>query len=252
MIDSLQDYHEIIISAGNHDYSTFHYLPERGFRYVDDYYNKDNISIVSWNHIPAYTKAKLKDTILITHARCTIPPHIKEEVDIKRLYENHKEVILGDIHQPLQLSENCRYTSSPSPVSYIKYKPKQYGFIHIDTSDKITRYYLGLPRKERITFSSVEEFLEDMKDLNPKNIYKAVIKDSPENLTKLQKIKRKNIILDPIPVIESDSALETFSDILEDRLSIKELLYTYMKDTHKYSDKIVLAVDRLLTERKSK
>ena len=253
MIDRLSSIYRIYISAGNHDYSCFHYLPHTNFTYIDGILDLDeHIRIVSWNNIHTYTKGKFSedahDKILVTHARCTIEPYIKEEVDIKKLYTNHKAVILGDIHRPLKLSANCMYTASPSSVTYVIPKAKQHGYIKVSSSLEISRHFLDIPNKIKLTYNSVDECLIAIKNLSKTNLYKLSVKDTPENLVRLRDLKDKNIILDPIPQIGRSKVDDSFSDILEHRTSIKDLLYGYMRDNHKFSEAIILEADKRLSQ----
>ena len=129
----------IYVINGNHDNTTFSFLPSAGFVYLDTPTIINNsLMLVPWtflnslsNHLDSNTH---KDLILISHARCSIPPFITEEVSIEKLSLNFKQVLLGDIHTTPNLPyDNILYATSPSSITFSKAKKESNGYLRCNT-----------------------------------------------------------------------------------------------------------------------
>ena len=177
MVYSLSLKNTIYITNGNHDSTTFNFLPEVGFKYINEpSIINDLVMIVPWTYLRELEDhlqaTKYKDKLLISHARCTIPPHITEEISIRLLSESFREVVLGDIHtQPTLPFDNVTYTTSPSNVSFTAYKKDSHGYISFNL-DEFKPYFsiLNIPTKVLLTpktFKDAERELKGKGSANP-------------------------------------------------------------------------------------
>lgn len=123
---------EVILIDGNHesisdDVTVFDKIPQVGYRYIkNDIIKIEGIRIylLSWSKLSRLSR--MVDSgltslpkALFTHVRCTIPPHIKEEVPLKKVSEAFNMVVAGDIHitghKPF---DNFHYTGQPYSTHY--------------------------------------------------------------------------------------------------------------------------------------
>ena len=107
----------------------------------------------------------IKDSILVTHIRCDIPPFITEEYDFEKL-RPWKLILLGDIHVNMQYKDYpAHYPGSPINTTFDRDINRQYG-VDIFDFQSISNYSktfvdLGLPKLIRKTVTSEKEMIAD-------------------------------------------------------------------------------------------
>jgi DNA repair exonuclease SbcCD nuclease subunit len=250
MISALKDNFDIRIIAGNHDDKIFTYLPEINYTYYNDVFKDGDTYYVPWNKLEAFLSSKsvlsnFKGSLLLTHARCAMPPFIEEEVSFSSMSKLFDMVILGDIHQPHQPYENIWYTSSPSQIHYKTYTKNSYGFIVLEDL-KVKRVFIEAPARIKISVGSAKEAVELLDKLDSNNRYKLVITDTIENLQLIKNVRLSHVIYELIPII--NKAESTKPQVLYDeKLSVKDLLLNHVRESYKYSMGTMHNIHRRLT-----
>lgn len=166
---------------------------------------------VSKKDVPAY----IKDSILVTHIRGDVPPHISAEMDLE-LIKPWKLVLLGDLHfRHKHEPYNMYYPGSPLNTSFDRDDNKKYGIdiVHFNNIDDYTVEFidLKLPKLIRKTISSTGEMIED-----GYNHIVYEVKGSIDELAKVQKTE----LLDK-KIVEKASNNSTLD--LKDKSLIEEL-----------------------------
>ena len=208
-----------------------------------------------WNCLPSFIQSRPSnpDVILISHARCTIPPHIVEEVDISYLSKHFKLTVLGDIHYDYQPYKNVIYTTSPSNVVFnTTLGSKAFrGYIGLrGGSFKYERIQTKLPTKWVVEFDSVKEaraFI--LENQAARDYYKIFITDLAENLPELHGITGSRIIKVVLPKIEevqSDSLSDSIKQFIDASISTKEYVYEYLQEVMKVKESILLEIKNRL------
>lgn len=102
---------------------------------------------------------KCKGPVLFTHIRGEIPPHVKPEIDLKRL-ERFDVVYAGDLHSHSNTQRNIVYPGSPMTTSFHRGKVDT-GYLLIDENDltKWTWHKFDLPQLIRKTVTSTDEMI---------------------------------------------------------------------------------------------
>jgi DNA repair exonuclease SbcCD nuclease subunit len=120
---------------------------------IDDYYSDYGVEFVPYN--------KLKDfehhnpwpeggSILCTHVRGAIPPHVTPEVDLN-IFNSWDVVLAGDLHSYENCQLNILYPGSPVTTSFHR-QPVDTGVILIDTETLQHSWIkLELPQLIRLT-----------------------------------------------------------------------------------------------------
>lgn len=253
-IEQLQDTFPIIrIICGNHDYKVFDYLPQVGYTYFNSIEEVNGVVYVPWTKLDEHISAigpntKYKGKLLLSHARCTIEPHIVEEVNIKTLADKYKLVVLGDIHMPYSPYENVHYTSEPTQHSYKQYQMRTTGYIVINKDLSFTRVETNLPYKCKLAPCAYKDLDRLISALNPKNRYKVIVKDTISNLQKIKKLSYKHIKFEVVPVVVFDETkqAEALKDMVSGKISIEQLLFDYVSENYSFlpetSSKILRAI----------
>lgn len=243
MIEALRPiFKDIIIIPGNHDYKVFNYLPHQGFTYIGQPTVIGNIQYLPWTHLEDFTSrlqsTKRQGKLLLTHARCTIAPHIIEETNIQLLSERFEKVVLGDIHIPYSPYPNVFYTSEPSQHHYKTYTKNSTGYILIDRDLTVSRVFTDMPYKCKLPKCSFEDVEKILPSLSPENRYKLVVEDHVTNLQKLKKYKQHNIKFEVIPqvVLSTNTKQgEELRDMVSGKISIEQLLFHYIEENYNFS-----------------
>lgn len=90
---------------------------------IDDYYTLENIDFIPYNKLkewekdPDNTFFSLHNSILASHCRGDILPHVKAEIDLS-LFERWKTVLAGDLHSYSNSQRNILYPGSPVTTSF--------------------------------------------------------------------------------------------------------------------------------------
>lgn len=229
---------DVIVIDGNHDYTTFDYLPSlSSFKYTKDEI-LDGVHYVSWSKIKDFNSRQAK--ILISHIRGNVGKYIKEEANLSSISSNYKLTVLGDIHSPITLDNNVIYTSSPAPTHHKLVRENEHGFVVVDTETlTVDRVFLDKPLRIKVELN-VAEAIEYVKSIEEYNTYKIIVRDSNEELYKLREINLPNVSIEPIPTVGeyTDSVdLDITTNMLD-----KVLEYTHSK----FNDSKVLSEVRSL------
>lgn len=239
---------DIRIIAGNHDHSVFLYLPQNSFQYYHGITYDTNMAFVGWNNIQFMDKVA-PSKILFTHARCTIPPFIEEEIDFSKLSKKADIIILGDIHHQAKVQDNIYYTYEPTRNTYTKTQDKSTGYLIVNTETlEVTRRHPILPYKCKLEFTSMADFIA-AKGLYYKepNLYKVVITDYIENLKPLGV---GNMIFEYNPrVIVEDKPTkeeEELKEIISQRISISETLLAHTQESYRFTTETLNKVRKRL------
>jgi len=226
----------IHIIAGNHDHTTFEFLPQTSFTYHSEItVMEDGVVYIPWTNI----HDNFPDGIICySHARCNVPPHIVEEVNIQKFSDRYSLTILGDIHSPMAPFDNVVYTSSPVPIHFKAYQKNTSGYLLVDeTSATYTRKYINGLAKIKIVTSALK-LGDTLNNLRTKgavgNLYKVVVEDYPEKLAGIQKWATKSIRIEPKVLLRKEEVYDKVKEVLDQSLSIEEVLYDYLKDNYKY------------------
>lgn len=138
-MEELEVYYELVSSCkiptiiypGNHeslkkDTTFFTYLKTVTNRLnslvlvVDDYFTYNDVfDIIPYNKLKEYEKTpvEFKTSILFTHVRGEIPPHVKPEVDLS-IFDKWRTVLAGDLHSYANCQRNILYPGSPVTTSF--------------------------------------------------------------------------------------------------------------------------------------
>lgn len=254
IIESLRPiFKEIVIIPGNHDYKVFNYLPHQGFTYIGQPTIVGDIQYLPWTHLEDFTSrlqsTKRRGKLLLTHARCTITPHIIEETNIQLLSERYEKVVLGDIHMPYSPYPNVFYTSEPSQHHYKSYSKNTTGYIIVDKDLNISRVFTDLPYKCKLPKCSFEDVDKILPSLSEENRYKLVVEDHVTNLQKLKKYKQSNIKFEVIPQVILSSQTkqgEELRDMVSGKISIEQLLFHYIEENYNFSPLLSSKILRII------
>jgi len=233
----------IYVIAGNHDQTVFEYLPQTSFTYLQKpTVLNGNLMLVGHPHIKDLILhlgiRTYLDTTLISHARCTIPPYIAEEIPIEILSKSFKQVVLGDIHtQPTLPFDNVIYTTSPSNITFTKLVEGAHGFIvyHQDTQS-IEWKSIDIPSKQLVTFETPEEVIAFYKLPADSQLTKVRFKGHADIVRALGKLSRPNTISDFVITsgeITRDcdkDQVQTLSTFLSSKVDISEYAFKFFKN----------------------
>lgn len=219
--------HKTLIYDGNHEAtkkgSTFlSYLDHVTFqanplvRIIDNYYEQDNFEIYPYCELDNLKTAKAKKTILFTHVRGEIAPHVKPELDLDIL-DQWDIVVAGDLHSYSNCQRNILYPGSPVTTSFHRSKSKA-GVILFDTVTKEHEWIeLDLPQLLRKTVSSEDEIVS--------TDYHHTIYEVEGNVADLAKVKSNELIDKKVVNKTVDSKL-SFSE----EMTIQDELSMYLKE----------------------
>ena len=122
--------------------------------------------ILPYNELHRTPFPEAKNSVLFTHVRGKIPPHVSSEVDLS-LFRKWEVVYAGDLHDTKLSQENICYPGSPFNTSFTKTKPRgQHGYYIIDFSIGGRRWIeLKLPQMLRVQINNPEDIDESDYDL---------------------------------------------------------------------------------------
>lgn len=240
-IASIKKTTNIIVINGNHDLTTFEYLPAERFIHISTpTVLNEKFMLVPYDHIHDLAVhlelTSYRELTLISHARCTIPPYITEEVSIKAFSEGFKQVILGDIHtQPSLPFNNVIYTTSPSNVHFTKEVKDSHGFLRY--SDGNLEYKpIKIPSRFLVEPKTAEEVLKILKAKAPTDLLKIRYEGTSEELRELSKYHNKNIIKDltvkGVKIEEGTNAeVDSLTEFLSAKASLTEFAFRFFKES---------------------
>ena len=242
LIEDLSCIDATYVINGNHDETTFEFLPEVGFKYIrTPTVLNDRLMLVPYTHLQSLAlhlqENNYEDLALISHARCTIEPYIKEEVSIELLSKSFKEVILGDIHtQPKLPFKNVTYTTSPSSVSFVGVKRDTHGYLRYHMNSCFVEFCpINIPSRQLIICKTFEEAQRHLKLTAGTSYKKLRFKGTEKEVIELNKLNQKFVIKDfvvdqgVIGVDVPDEA-EKLTDFLSSKVSLSEFAFNFFRE----------------------
>jgi len=244
-------YKDIFIIDGNHEradvnLTTFDSLPNVYFTYYKCYELKDEkftITLLSHSQLHLLKELPTKsNNILISHFRCDVPPHIKEEVDVTYISKNFDYCIASDIHMHYKPYLNIEYTSQPYNTNYKEKEENGYMILGIEDGTYNIEYKsLDLPNKLKLTMTADEYKCKFEELKNNINLYKIVIEDEANNTKDLP--INDNIMLSFRPKIYVDKEQE--NEIKEEIksngfINIPDTLKRLVRDSEEITDEATL------------
>lgn len=235
-----EDIHVLLVS-GNHctiqegssilDYLLLDEFPNICYR-RNLVFNNTTFHLVNHDSLKSYAPSNFTErNILLSHFRCTIPPHITEEINVKKLTKPFDLCIVGDIHTNLQF-DNVYYTNQPLNKQFETEPSCSYLEVDLDTL-KVTRkpaFYPSLIAKKMIAKKFHKE------KFPAPHFYKVEVEGTPEEL-RLIKEAHSNVKLCRIPLLEKSVALS--EEVTEAPvLSLDDDLVDYMKALG-YKDQLI-------------
>ena len=119
----------------------------------------DDIDIIPYTQLKTFNPKDFHNTILCTHVRGSIPPHVTPEIDLSLL--NRWDVVLaGDLHSYSNSQRNILYPGSPLSITFHREKIDN-GVIIFDTNTMQHEWFsLGLPQLIRKTVDNEIDIIE--------------------------------------------------------------------------------------------
>ena len=188
--------------------------------------NRYGLDIIPYNDIKTFIPKNFSSDILCTHVRGAILPHVKPEIDLKKL-NRWKIVLAGDLHAYSNSQRNILYPGSPLSTSFHR-KPITNGVILFDTETKVHRWVdLKLPQLIRKTVQSEKEMI--------KTSYDHTIYELEGDIQALAKVNIDNDLLDKKIINKNTEAkinLKDLTIIQELELYLKTILNLKDKNIH--------------------
>jgi DNA repair exonuclease SbcCD nuclease subunit len=202
---------QVYIIAGNHEMvnsqsTTFDYIQlPKHVEYIEDVLhlvtNNIRLHLCNYKYITTTdlkmltTDKRKYEEVLISHARCTVPPHIKEEISFKVLQKKFSSIYMGDIHYPMEFG-NVKYVDSPYSITYTTNRNFHIGTLSIGGSSKshtFERVVTNLPNKIKIEYTDIESITQLIGD---GNLYKAIVRGGRDYLSKFT--NDRNIVYEKV------------------------------------------------------
>jgi DNA repair exonuclease SbcCD nuclease subunit len=184
---------------------------------IDDFKSMYGIDFIPYNKLKEFEKHGYTPTssILCTHCRGEIPPHVKPEINLG-LFKPWKLVLAGDLHSYENSQGNILYPGSPITTSFHRSRVDT-GVIILDTDTLVHRWIqLDLPQLIRKTIKAGEDMIPGDID--------HVIYEVEGDLAELAGIDNNDLIDKKVIKRESDSAL-----ILDPTMTILEEVEEYLR-----------------------
>ena len=185
---------------------------------IDDYYNGEYYDIIPYCRLKQFEKLndfEPKNTLLFTHVRGNIEPHVKSEVNLE-IFKTWPLVVAGDLHSHSNSQANILYPGSPVTTSAHRKLTSNGGLI-VDTADLSSIFIdFELPQLLRKTITEVNEI-----DIDEN--YHHIIYEMEGSLDKLSTID--NHLIDKKIVRRSSEA----SLILTKEMTLSQEVEEYLK-----------------------
>lgn len=232
---------EIIIFDGNHEATkrgeTFFHVLAETIEALNPYATvikhpttKHGMDFIPYTHLKLFNPKDFTSSILCTHVRGAIPPHVTPEIDLDKL--NRWEVVFaGDLHSHSNTQRNIVYPGSPVSVSFHRNKVKT-GVIVFDTSTGEWEWVqINVPQLYRKTVDNPKDMVATDFDFT--------IYEITGDVLDLAKVDTDNTLLDKKLVKH-----ETESTLNLKNMSIREELVEYLKDIKGLDNKTIDTVLR--------
>jgi len=245
---------EIFIIDGNHDSSTFNFLPSVNFTHIKEPTVLNNsILLTPWTFTKALDQHLVsnshKDLLLISHARCTIAPYITEEVSIEKLASSFKQVILGDIHTAPNLPfSNVMYATSPSSITFSIPQKDAHGMLLVNMEKELYEFIpLEIPSKHLViedNITKAKALLESRVKTSSKHFIKLRFTGTAKEIRDLNRIPAIMVVKDFVLVdniIDNSGLLDSkLKDFLKSNVSIVDYAFDYFKSTLKINEQMLI------------
>ncbi len=178
---------DVYLISGNHeaintDTCLYDLVPMPGVRRViDEEFVWEGVSfrLTDWFNIDKLEQYSAQ--VLLSHLRCSVPPHIKEEVSVSGFAQNYDLCLLGDIHARYSPTEDVHYIGSPYSTKFLATQ-KQYGYVSIDIENcsvgwKYVDIHLGQKIKLDLTPEQYNEY-----NFDPKHRYVVQVAGKADDL----------------------------------------------------------------------
>lgn len=231
------------IISGNHEAIdkgayTYDFIPQVGFQYLDlETFVVGKTEVVLCGHknlnkiYGIVQHLKDRKTILFTHVRCNVPPHIKEEFNTQFLADKFNLVISGDIHYPYEPFENFKYCGTPYGIKYST--AVTHGYCVVDTESlDVTYRTLELPNRLKIDCKASEVASLRLNDIDK---FKLKILGTIEELQDLG-LPKHNVLFEK--TISTSEVTEKIT-ISEGKVDILDTLRDITKEMFSLSDKVM-------------
>ena len=187
-------------------------------RIIDDYYEYKGIDFLPYNKLKEYEKSSNKhvftNSVLVSHVRAEIPPHVKPEVDLS-IFDRWQTVLAGDLHSYENSQRNILYPGSPVTTSFHR-SVVDTGVILFDTQTHSHEWIkLALPQLIRKTIKAGEEMLA--------TDYHHTVYEIEGDMAELGAMADSQLIDKKIVKRETDTAL-----ILDPKMTMAEELKEYL------------------------
>lgn len=187
-------------------------------RIIDDYYEYKGIDFLPYNKLKEYEKSSNKhvftNSVLVSHVRAEIPPHVKPEVDLS-IFDRWQTVLAGDLHSYENSQRNILYPGSPVTTSFHR-NVVDTGVILFDTATHTHEWLkLALPQLIRKTIKAGEEMTA--------TDYHHTVYEIEGDMAELGAMADSALIDKKIVKRETDTAL-----ILDPKMTMAEELKEYL------------------------
>lgn len=211
---------EKVIYPGNHEstskYGTFltHFksavIPYNAY-IVDEYTKYEEYSILPYNDLKKDIWHRDSGSILFTHVRGEIPPHVKPEVDLD-LFSGWDIVIAGDLHGHSNTQKNIVYPGSPVTTSFHRnVQEGENGALVIDTTAQSVKFIdLQLPQLLRLTVSNPNDMVP--------TTYHHTIYELVGDITDLKQVDNSDLLDKKITSKKATATLNLANMTLEEEL----------------------------------
>ena len=223
---------DVLIISGNHEKvdkttSTFDLITVANAEVIKTQHvvwHGYSVYIADWFHI--HTLKDEKADLAISHLRCNVPPHIKEEISLEEFRHNYKRIVLGDIHQLYCPYPNICYTGSPFDIHFGKARQIR-GYMSVTFGDAISIKHktLDLPRKMKFNLDPSVYKTYPFRD---DNLYKVQVTGTDaelENLPQHENVELQRTLLvssQELDHVTDDDLLVKLSDAVVTGLDIQD------------------------------
>jgi hypothetical protein len=183
---------------------------------IDETYSRDDWTILPYADLhKAKSIEGVEDSILFTHVRGEIPPHVQPEVDLKR-FDKFKVVFAGDLHAHSNTQRNIVYPGSPMTTSFHRNNVET-GYLLIDNNDEWqwTWHTFNLPQLIRKTVTDPADMIQTEWD--------HTIYEIEGDVADLSNIKNSDLLDKKVIRRKTEATL-----ILDKEMSMEEELSEYL------------------------
>jgi DNA repair exonuclease SbcCD nuclease subunit len=181
---------------------------------IDECCTKHGIDFVPYNKLKDFDPKSFQSSILVTHVRGEIPPHVKPEINLDQ-FDRWEVVLAGDLHSYDNSQRNILYPGSPITTSFHRGETST-GVIVIDT-DTLEHVWveLDVPQLIRKTVN--------INDPKPQTPYHHTIYDVEGSIDDLAGLEDSSLVAKKVVKRTTDSAL-----ILDTEMSLSDEVREYL------------------------